>query len=450
MSLSQPNQNLLNQASSSAIEATFEEINTNWSNSQWLRPRNRYLRNCIDKIETDTKPPRRITHRHLREYIAASSLAHCMDSWSYLGRGIDAHLRGAPDIARHLGYYAELRAAMSLLASEGVGVFDKTHFVVNGKKKCEQIKASRTHEFAWDALEHWATTPSAASLIFKVIQPGGIPLEKWLNSFLITPGLHAILAERWLLQWGLDLKQLRDDRNARNSASYRPNVFSNSHVMNIGDALQFVKDFWLVCEPTESIRFPALDRYLLRQSLELTFRSVQPHNRSRKQAKRMFERQVDVMLHGLAPGDLTTEKWSEFLRYSESPELPLVMKEAKAKDEPPNPRHHLQVLARATLLLRVATGACHTRLKTLPNFIQTLEFWWTKLGENKCLWHIGEQPDRIIDLWTDIREAVQTLDGWQSAPNVSGISYNKLWLEQSAAAGVLGSCERVGLWGVGL
>jgi len=60
----------------------------------------------------------------LSEYIAASCLLHCSDGWSYLGRAISALLRGDPHRARHLAYYAELRAATALLAKVGVSSID--------------------------------------------------------------------------------------------------------------------------------------------------------------------------------------------------------------------------------------------------------------------------------------------------------------------------------------
>jgi hypothetical protein len=452
MPLSLHNSTLLNQAYPSSIETTLLEISANWPQGRWLLVNNRYSRNCIKNIKKDAKLPNRIIHKHLREYIAASSIIHCMDGWGYLGSGIEAHLKGNSDIARHLGYYAELRAAMSLLASEGIGVFNDIHFVVNNQKKCKgTIKGGGTHQFVWDALEYWAQTTNAVNLIFKVIQPGGLPLLEWIEHFAMTPSFRSILANKWLLQWGLDLQQLRDDREARNLSSYRPTAFSNSRAIDVREALRFVKNFWEICEPNESIRFPTLDRHLLRYSLELLFLSIHPRNRSRKQANRTFERQIETMLHGLAPRDLTNQQWTSFLNFSDSLELPLILDEAKAKDEPSSPRHHIQVLARATLLLRVATGASQEKLKLLPNFNRSdLEFWWDPLGVDRCLWHLGEPPDRFIDLWADIFEAVQVLDGWQKTSHVDQISYNKLWRDRPDASCIVGSCERVGFWGLGL
>ena len=70
-------------------------------------------------LEDDAKAAR-INEPHFREYVAASAPTHLIDGWSYLARAIDALLRGDAPAAVHLGYYAELRAAMSLLAGGGI------------------------------------------------------------------------------------------------------------------------------------------------------------------------------------------------------------------------------------------------------------------------------------------------------------------------------------------
>lgn len=65
--------------------------------------------------------------------MAASVIVHCFDGWSYLGRALEAEMAGDPQTAVHLGYYAELRAAMSVLASDEIGVFRNKHAVFTGE-----------------------------------------------------------------------------------------------------------------------------------------------------------------------------------------------------------------------------------------------------------------------------------------------------------------------------
>jgi hypothetical protein len=452
MPLSPANQAVMQTAMPARLRAEFTLLQPNWAAQRWLPQRNRYADDCVNLIKKDTAPGKTITHRHMRQYIAASSFPHCMDGWGYLGRAVEAHLRGDHGVARHLGYYAELRAAMAVLATEAVGVFSNIHLVVSADGKCKKIAHTRTHDFVWDALEYWATTPSAADFVFKIVKPGGLPLGEWLTQFASGGGFRAILAEKWLRQWGLDLMRLRDDRDARNLASYRPTAFSFPRIMPVGEALRFAQEFWSMCEPSEALAFPVIDRYLLRESLELAFRSAHAHKRSRKQAKKAFEAQVARMLHFLTPGDLSLDRWSKFLTHAEAPGPSLVLEEAGGTDQPSHPDHPRQVIGRATLLLRIASGACLANLEALPGGTANAgpAFWWKQVGEDRCLWHPGDPPARFVDLWADISDALQDLHLWRNHAPAGGLSYNSLWRERPASASVLGSCERIGLWGASL
>jgi hypothetical protein len=449
MPLSPAQQALLSSAAPSFIETEFHNLRTNWASNQWLSNGNRYTADCVKQIKKDTGGSKGVSHRHLREYIAASAVPHCMDGWSYLGGAIDAHLRGDADVSRHLGYYAELRAAMAILATEGIGIFNDKHFVVTRNGSCARING-QTHQFVWDALEGWALTPQASNLIFSIIRPGSITLGEWLNHFC-GGAFRTTLINHWLKQWGLDLQRLRDDRESRNIASYRPTSFTSSRATPVTDALDFVSEFWSICEPTAMIRFPKLDRYLLRESLDLSFRVTHPHKRSRKQAKKLFHTQVKMMLYHLTPTDLTADQWEAFLSYSNSSEPSPILEEAKGVVGPTHPNHHRQVLSRATLLLRLAIGACEAKLASLPGVVPAeLQFWWSALGEDRSLWDTGNPPAEFRDLWKDILDGMRDIDAWRKGPPSGSISYNTLWREQAIAAGVFGTCERIALWGLGL
>jgi len=89
-------------------------------------------------------------------------------------------------------------------------------------------------------------------------------------------GFRSIIAQTWLRQWGLDLSRLADDRDARNIASYRPTAFTSPRALSITEAIKLVREFWSVYEPHVSMRFPEIDRYLLKKSLELYFHSAHP------------------------------------------------------------------------------------------------------------------------------------------------------------------------------
>src|SRR4051794_23369664 len=110
MALSLAQQATLNTASRPAVRGAFSGVRQHWPTKQWLSARNRYRDDSVKRIREDTRPGKRLVHLHMGQYIAASSITHCFDGWSYFARAVDAELSGDPDAARHLGYYAELRA----------------------------------------------------------------------------------------------------------------------------------------------------------------------------------------------------------------------------------------------------------------------------------------------------------------------------------------------------
>jgi len=163
-----------------AVRAVSGRLALHIRRGKWLGNNNVYRQDCIKVLDAPRQRHRPINHRHLSEYIAASAPLHCMDGWSFLGRALGCHAQGDADAARHLGYYAELRGAMSLLAAEGIGIFSSRHFVLESPQRCRELGLRGTHRVAWLALEHWSGLKRSADLLATVIEPGGIPLVDWL------------------------------------------------------------------------------------------------------------------------------------------------------------------------------------------------------------------------------------------------------------------------------
>lgn len=452
MSLDTRQQATVSRADAARLARVFADLVGNWQNGRWLTASNRYAVNCVGKIKEDTIPVTgRLRHRHLASYIAASSVVHCMDGWSYISRAIEAELSGDIDAARHLAYYAELRAAMSLLAGAGVGVFDRKHFAVRADKRCEPIAGS-THVFVWDALEYWAQQPTATDLILSVIQPGGKALSEWLDYFPPTAGgaFRGVLAQQWLLNWGLDLRRLASDRKARNESSYRPTNIMRRRHPTLNQSLDFIKDLWRAHEPSDSNPFRELDRHLLRRSLASAFKANHARNHNSRRAPVQFARLIEPALHGAlpTPGDFTEAEWREFLNYRAQQNDNQVIIQAEKVDPVSSPLHHIQVIARATLLLRIATGAIRHSLQGLhaPD-VANLSFWWRPIGETRGLWETGAPPAQFSDLWQDVDASLDQLQAWRDA---GGNSKRGLYSGAAEVIRSLSSCERVALWSLGL
>ena len=442
--------NILRKSNRVSIQVVLGRLALHIRRNRWLGNNNTYRRNCIKVLEEHKGGQLRpINHRHLSEYIVASAPLHCADGWSFLGRALDCHAQGDADAARHLGYYAELRGAMSLLATEGIGVFSRRHFVVESPQRCQEVKPPKgTHAIAWLALEHWSGLRRSTDLLATVIEPGGMPLVEWLDAFQGARSTWQPIGTEWLETWGLDLRRLSDDRDARNEASYRPTRVNARAFLDVFDSSSFMRSLWAICEPSTPSRFGLLDRHLLRLSLEQAFEAVT--GKKAKDDPSGFRGRVATMLYRVAPSGLPTDEWRRFLTRDVQAEDSVLTTEARGTVAVRDPRHHIQVMARAVLLLRVATGACALLLREASFGRSELEFWWKNLGEERGLWEPGDEPDELLNLWADVDMALSDMHQWEISNSGTNASYARWHREQLYAISVLGECERIALWGLGL
>lgn len=441
--LNNADQGVLSNADRGAIGKCISQVEKHWSGSRWLTTDNPYRSNAIKQISEDLKPQWNPNHRDLSEYIAASAIGHCFDGWSYLGRALEAELSGDPDAARHLGYYAELRAAMALLAGDGIGVFDKKHVIVNSRGKCECLPSNNsTHVFTWKALNWWASNGVGQNTLQLAIRPGSLPLRDWLSQY---PGSTKFVSTHWLREWGLDISRLANDREARNLASYRPTIFTSPGPTPVKDTLDTITKFWELCEPSPDGGFPVLDRYLLRYIIH----SVATAEKYKKKIAKKREQNIRVMLSKINPKDLSEAQWQGFLTCEYDPETPKLLKDASGTEDPTNPNHSKEVLARATLLLRVATGSAANLLRDFTSSARTgLNFWWSGSSVQRRLWPTNNPPDQFSELWQDVEEASGSVLNWMQS--TIDHSYYDLWRNQSNATAMLATAERVALWGLRL
>ena len=391
----------------------------------------------------------REVNRPLCDYIAASTLTHCNDGWAYLAQALNAELKGDPNVSRHLAYYAELRAAMSLLASEGIGIFNNRHVVLTSAAKCRVVppKSGRdrwqdgTHQFTWDTMELLAGAATGKAALLRSIKPGGTELADWFDQY----GSVNWLTQSWLTHWGLDLQRLASDRRARNLTTYRPTAFTSPEPTHVGDTLEMCEQLWRMCEPRRDGGFPVLDRHLLRRGLALLFENA--HGKPPDKAPVVYERSIDRMLHHLSPGkDLSPTQWRNFLLFSDDPDDPKILADAVRADAPDHAEHSKQVLARALLLLRIASGSIADLLDDLPNPLSDLRFWWESASIRRTLWPEGSAPSAFSNLWQDVRDAIDDVTAWYTGAAATAC-HHRLWTEQSTAASVITTTNRVALWG---
>lgn len=433
------NQAILARINPPGVEESLASSKRFLASDRWLAVHNRYAKNVVAEIESNEVPPATQNTRHLAQYIAVSTLLHCSDGWSFLGRSISAMLNGDEGAALHLAYYAELRAAMSLLATQGIGAFDKRHFLVDSKNSVLAFPAqSPTHVFVWECLDAWADTAHASDLLGEIIMPFGVRLSGWTSPLGAASAIRNS-GQAWLKEWGMDLSRFKRDRNARNTTSYRPSGLEFQNRSQAETATKFVRSIWSVLEPTGPKGFGQLDKFLLRSLVD---RTVAGRQGTSALGTAPHQRVVDSII--AYQGGVFTGL---------APEIRAFLLRSSPIDEPDILRYsplpsgngvdwHLSVISRATLLLRLATGATRNLFNQAGVQMAETEFWRDELGQRKGLWKSGSIPDPISDLWADVEDGMSDFADFEaSAPDAR--TYFNLSSQFSPSVSQLGKLERI-------
>jgi hypothetical protein len=426
------------------IEATTVGLKPFIKKSRWIGITNRYAVDVINRL-TSEPPNDSRRKRNLAQYIAASAVLHSNDAWSYLGRAVSCLMVGDAHRALHLAYYAELRAAMSLLAGAGVGIFNSRHYVINAPNSTARLTTKDgTHRVAWKALEHWSRQPSSGALFANLVRPEGISLVDW---FAPIGGVAALTvhAREWFMQWGMDLNLATKDRDARNDSSYRPDGIPLAWEVTSTNVLEFIKDLWASLEPSDQSSFEQIDRYILRFALERHFTAVLGGASLVTNPAFVSLISAVVGAQGLSPAG--SKRWNDFLLRITVPNDPLIFANSGVQPAA-NASDPMAVLSRAVLLLRVATGSAHDVLKQAGFDATALSFWWQAIGAARGLWDSAAPPEQLSDLWADIRDTLLEVEGTMASDPSALSSINGLGYGLSGRLNMLCSHERVGLWGL--
>lgn len=356
-----------------------------------------------------------------------------------MARGLSALAAGDTHSARHFAYYAELRAALSMLSASGIGVFNFWNGVVTSNGTIKSVDGSGrvlgTHVMTWLALEAWSKLPSAGSLVGDAITLRSVSLNEALNVMWPSAGSRPLVHEL-IVDWGVDLKRSLDDRTARNNSSYDPQGMLPLP-LSPADIVDFMGEFWRVLEPDGTDAFLTLDRYLFRLSIERQYRAI--GGALPQRATEVTNRYANL------PQLFQSAVPLSFLLRQNAPEATVII-EARKRTVTAQPT---EMLSRAALLLRTATAVTSKLLYDAGyNRASGLRFWSEAYGEVRGFWsNTGGQPSPINDLWSDVQAALDdvALVRQQSAQPLQQSDW-----ASAVANGLPRMCEaeRVALWGL--
>lgn len=376
---------------------------------------NQLKSNAIDAISRHNNPSKQFQLRSndVSTYVAASSISHILDGWGYLSQAVNSYLNGNSGASIHMAYYAELRAVMSLLASEGIGVFSNQHIGIKSqgefslfiqhkrkewssihqKYKTQQNKLG-THVFAWEALEKWCRSNVKPSYdLLRLFSVKGHSFSELLPGFhpQATQLISSTITKNWLKQWALDVKRYKTDRALRNFVSYRPQSISGfDTTRDFKSSVTKIYQLFEVLRPSMNNPFDYLDLLLLKE----LFKELYSYSNisSRGSLETLIEdsfASVGTFLDSPSRNLLLSNKTLQqsHLIFSES---------SKNVVEP------LPIISRALLLLRISTGASSVLLEDAGVNKTDLSFIWDNYGFNNGFWDSKIPVTDFYHLWSEI------------------------------------------------
>lgn len=448
-------QNFVDSASNiPVIDGARQLKSLQFVNGRLIDPTNPLCVNSIKAVKNHFKATgSNLSTNEITTYLAASSLLHLLDGWAYLSHAIDSVLKGDNGIPIHLAYYAELRASMSFLATEGIGVFNSQHLNIKSDLTVTPnpfiARENGTHQFVWNAIEKWSTSPAKPVIdMLQAFMVNGKTFDDWLNAFPhATPIMGSNLVMRWLAKWNFDVGYYRDDRQKRNEVSYRPQRLTRVNVAgNLHDVVGNLNSFWDMFEPEQTNRFHLMDKYLLRILLQELYESLSSSVRAVNTLKDLI---IDTLNNlGLSQNGTLINFLSDTAPISH----PLFAESNNHSVDPVtgllNP---ISVIARATLMLRVAAGNVSLICTKAGISKADLDFLWDSFGAESGFWQAGNVPADFCDMWEDLKEYIDQVEDWVSTKGTTTTLYDLYNdSEMPTAMNYYTQFHRAGLWGLAI
>ncbi|ADB39303.1 hypothetical protein [Spirosoma linguale] len=369
-----------------------------------------------------------------------------MDGWNYLSRAVDSLMNGDKGASIHMAYYAELRATMGFLASEGISAVNTNSYCLDASSKIIGCDGSMpTHEFTWEALSGWINDPTKSRIsLARYFQVSNKSFSEWIDA---TPGgvqasIFNNYMSKWLKEWTIDIQDYREDKRGRNLVSYNPQRIIDTKPVDFTECINYITSFWHLLEPGASSDFSMLDKYLFKKLYNIiaqglskgTGKIITAENLATDAAKRLGVNLDPSLLNILKQND----EHSIFTLSS----LPTVDYNTK-----PFNVNAGSILARALLMLRVSSGAAAYLLNECNFNSDDTKFYWMTAGLDSGLWEPGDAPDDLSDLWIDIADSIAGIkDGLEALGNP--VTAKGLSSLLSEALIPFKQLNRAGLWSI--
>jgi len=291
---------------------------------------------------------------------------------------------------------------MSLLATQGIGVFDSRHVGLESRQSAVYHNGS-THSVCWKFLREWAKSPGGTSVLLDSLRVQGGTLGMWLDKASIGPLTSALVADDWLTGWSIDLRRFDEDQTFRNEVSYRPDGIrwpGTKAFQPDGEIVEPLIECWEALKPSTPGTADVLDSHLLREALRLAFKRDYGLPLSDAKFREFIER--------LAPD--ASPLLREFLS-APTPTHPLLSYAAGATG---NFEQVTPILSRAVLLLRVASAFTSQALRSAGLNLLDADFWWTRKVDDLGLWNSANRLSDFLDLWPEVELALETTERWKA------------------------------------
>ncbi|MDD0838399.1 hypothetical protein PSQ40_07430 [Curvibacter sp. HBC61] len=405
ISLNPSEEAVLLQANRAAVVDALAGINLT-GNNQWLPPGHP----AASGIDNTHKPSgsNPISGPDLAVYFAAAAPTHCADGWSYLSRALNAYLLGDAHSSWHFAYYAELRAAQSILSASGCGAFDKWNCVIDAGGVVHLAVKQPTHVMVWLALALFAkSSESISAKIASATSVFGVPIQEIVNLGFPGSGFSAGSAT-WIKEWIYDLETSSADKSFRNRCSYNPHLVT-PHYSFMNESTAWVSALWDALRPTPGADFMEIDKYIIRVALrKIAKMQLEASLGLGNFTDLNVENELSLAYDRIISAEPTIGNISrDFIVDAVAPDHPLL---TYASDPNPAPSTPRPALARATLLLRIATGMTKNLLHDAGKDTE-LEFWLNDLANKQGLVSGADGvPNPRSDYYEDCAIAVQDMN----------------------------------------